>query len=169
MFTPKTASSSRSRSTRSDLDSLAWTPTQKKILQRLDHDERFLEERRAQRNARLEWTADGRMRKSNKPVHRAITPGLGRTDYAPTPVVKLADLSLKTTLTPIPPVMIKSKTQGRAGTFPEAWPMAGTELNVRRQLFATPPSNDVAADVNRTHLTKPLTKRLNPLMPLKAW
>lgn len=163
--TPKTASSTRSRSTHSDLDSLSWTPTQKHILERLDRDERFNEERRAHRVARQEWTADGRLRKHTGPVHRAITPGLGRIDTAPTPVTKLADLSLKTTLTPMPPA-VKTSTSTTLGTFPEAWPSAGAELNVRRKLFATPskPSNDES----RAHLHKPLTKRLNPLMPLKC-
>lgn len=85
-----TPSSSRSRSDRSSLDSHCWTPTQQRLLQRLENDERWSEERGAQRAARQMFTADGRLRKPNKhgSVHRPVKPGAGRID-----MVNLSELS----------------------------------------------------------------------------
>ena len=99
-----TPSSSRSRSDRSSLDSDSWTPSQQRLLQRLDADERWSEERGAQRAARQMFTADGRLRKPNKhgSVHRPLKAGAGRVDLINLSEIRRDNVppALKTFLTP---------------------------------------------------------------------
>ena len=48
------------------------TPSQSKVLRRLERDDRWSDARKASQEARREWTAMGKPRKNSAPIHTPI-------------------------------------------------------------------------------------------------
>ena len=121
--------SARSRSTRS---SLASTPTQVKLIERLESAERWAEERHAQREARRDFSATGKLRHiepTHKPL-KPLKPSMGLIDlsrYHAANNATLLPVSKNTTPRGLPAL----NNDVVKGFYPESWAPATPPLEPR--------------------------------------